>query len=117
MIPYQLEKLNGENGNLKSIVIKDFNNNEKYIDADFLLPFYGLSSNLGPIKNWGLKLQQNHVVIDPATGETSKKGIFAAGDIAVYFNKIKLILSGFYEITQAARSIYKIVNSKNAKFF
>ena len=54
---------------------------EKKIPADILLPFFGLSMSLGPIAEWGLALERNQVVVDPATAATSRPGIFAVGDV------------------------------------
>ena len=50
--------------------------------GDVLLPFFGLSMNLGPILTWGLALDQNHITVEQATMSTSLPGIFAIGDIA-----------------------------------
>ncbi len=109
-IPYQLEDLKGQNGNLEQVVIKDFDNNIKEIKADVLLPFYGLSMELGPISNWGLDLEKHHINVDVSTMQTSTPGIFAIGDIATYKNKLKLILNGFGEASTACYAIRPIVH-------
>ena len=62
---------------------------------------------LGPIADWGLNLENNHVLVKQSTMETSEDGIFAIGDIAHYEGKLKLILTGFAE---AASSCYKAYN-------
>ena len=61
--------------------------------------------NLGPIAEWGLNLEKNHITVDQATSATSRKGIYAIGDIATYPHKLKLILTGFAEAAQAAHAI------------
>ena len=53
--------------------------------------------NLGPIADWGLALERNHIAVDASTAATSAPGIFAIGDIATYPGKLKLILCGFAE--------------------
>ena len=40
---------------------------ERRIEADHLLAFFGLSMNLGPIADWGLDLERNLIVVDPAS--------------------------------------------------
>jgi thioredoxin reductase (NADPH) len=65
---------------------------------------------LGPIATWGLDLIKHTLRIDPATGETSTRGIFAAGDIVHYAGKLKLILTGFSEMSRAAHSVYDFLN-------
>ena len=80
------------------------------LEADVLLPFYGLAMNLGPIAEWGLGLERNHIRIDPATSMTDRDGIYAIGDIATYPGKLKLILTGFAEAAAAAHAIHPRVH-------
>lgn len=110
VVPYQLEGLQGENGQLKKVLVKDFSNNIKEIEADILLPFYGLAMELGPISHWGLNLHKNLIEVNFTTMQTSEPGIYAIGDIAHYTNKLKLILSGFAEAATACHDAYKIVH-------
>ena len=108
VIPFQLEGLEGNDSKLSQIIVKDFDNNIKKIEADYLLPFFGLAMELGPIANWGLNLHKNHIEVDRATMQTSQKGIYAVGDIATYSHKLKLILTGFAESASACHDIFKI---------
>jgi thioredoxin reductase (NADPH) len=48
-IPFQLGGLQGENRQLTHIVLEDLDGIQKIVEADYLLPFFGLSMNLGPI--------------------------------------------------------------------
>ncbi len=106
MTPYQLHGLSGENGTLTSISIQHFENASiETIQADYLLPFFGLSMNLGPITEWGLGLTNKHIDVEQGTAATNKKGIYAVGDVATYPHKLKLILTGFAEAAQAAHAI------------
>ena len=109
VIPYQLAGLEGSNGALAAVMVATVEGQRRRLDADFLLPFYGLSMNLGPIADWGLNLERHHILVDPATCETSVPGIFAIGDIATYPKKLKLILTGFAEAAQAAHAIHPLV--------
>ena len=59
--------------------------------------FFGLTMKLGPVANWGIKLENNLVPVDTEAFETNVPGIFAIGDINTYPGKLKLILSGFHE--------------------
>ena len=94
------------NGDLNAVVVKDLGGNEKRLEADALLPFHGLSRNLGPIAEWGLNLSRNHVEVNPTTLASSVPGIHAIGDIATYDGKLKLILCGFSEAAMAAHAIH-----------
>jgi thioredoxin reductase (NADPH) len=109
VIPYQLHALHGTAGTLEAVEVADLDNNTRMLPADVLLPFFGLSMDLGPIAGWGLGLERNHVVVTPATCETSVPGVFAIGDVATYPGKLKLILQGFSEAAMAAHAIHPIV--------
>ena len=109
VIPYQLEALNGADGKLSAVTVKSMDGAIKEIAAQHLLAFFGLSMELGPIADWGLNLDTNHIAVNQATSQTSIAGIFAIGDIATYPHKLKLILCGFAEAAQAAHTIRDII--------
>jgi thioredoxin reductase (NADPH) len=117
VIPYQLHGLHGAGGVLSSVEVADLDNQTRHIEADILLPFFGLAMDLGPIAGWGLNLDKHHIAITHATCETSVPGIFAIGDIATYRGKLKLILQGFSEAAMAAHAIYPIVHPDVALHF
>ncbi|MBV8537766.1 MAG: NAD(P)/FAD-dependent oxidoreductase [Alphaproteobacteria bacterium] len=110
VIPYQLDALEGQNGKLDAVIVKDLDDRTRRLEADSLLAFFGLAMNLGPIATWGLNLEENHITVDPATFATSVPGLFAVGDIARYPGKLKLILSGFAEAAAAAHAIHPLVH-------
>ena len=107
--PYQLHSLQGENGILQQVSVVDFSQNILHLEADYLLPFFGLAMELGPIAKWGLNLTKNHIAVNQSTMQTSQTGIYAVGDIANYPAKLKLILTGFAEVASACHDIFKIV--------
>lgn len=108
VVPYQLAGLEGQNGVLEAVDVASLDGDRKRLPADILLPFFGLSMNIGPIASWGVELVRNHVAVDPATCATNVDGLFAIGDIATYPGKLKLILSGFAEAATAAHAVYGI---------
>ncbi|WP_353288297.1 NAD(P)/FAD-dependent oxidoreductase [Wolbachia endosymbiont (group A) of Tromatobia lineatoria] len=117
VVPYQLHELAGGNGQLSAVIVKNIaSKEEKEISADFLLPFFGLSMNLGPINNWGIQLEHSRIVVDPATLKTSRDRIYAIGDIAIYSGKLKLILNGFAESAMACYDIYKVIHNSPVNF-
>ena len=117
VVPYQLHGLEGENGKLSAVVVADMEGQTRKLDADILLPFYGLSSNLGPIADWGLGMDRHFIAVEPATGATAVAGIFAAGDICTYPGKLKLILAGFAEAARVAHSAHDVVHPGEALHF
>lgn len=116
VVPYQLAGLEGENGVLSGVKVATLDGQEKTLEADVLLPFFGLAMELGPIADWGLGLDKNHITVEPSTMQTSSERIYAIGDIATYENKLKLILTGFSEAAFAAKSIYPLVHNEAYHF-
>ena len=108
--PYQLSALHGQNGMLEQVTVADMDGHQKILDADVLLPFFGLSTALGPIADWGLNLNHSQITTTHGTAETNTKGIYAVGDIATYPDKLRLILTGFGDAAQAAHAIYKQIH-------
>ena len=101
----QLTQLTGENGYLTKIKLKH-EGEEKIIETDYLLPFFGLKMELGPIAKWGINLNENLIQVDTKKFETSIPTIFAIGDINTYPGKLKLILSGFHESALMAQKCF-----------
>ena len=104
---YQLKNVKGSN-NLESIEIEHDNKELKNIKTDYMLGFFGLIMQLGPIVDWGLNLDKKTIAVDTEKFETNQKGIYAVGDICSYPGKLKLILSGFHEGALAARACFKL---------
>lgn len=97
------------NGVLKSVVYTDKAKQPNEIQADYLVPLFGLSPKLGPIADWGLNLDKNQIVVNTFDYSTNVDGIFAIGDINTYPGKLKLILCGFHEGALMAQSAFRYV--------
>ena len=104
---FQMTAIKGKNI-LESIDIKSDDNEVKTIQTDYVLGFFGLIMQLGPIANWGLNIDKKTIEVDTEKFETNQKGIYAVGDICNYPGKLKLILSGFHEGALAARACFKL---------
>lgn len=117
VVPFQLAGLEGDDARLTGVVVRDLDGQTRTLDADVLLPFFGLSQDLGPIARWGLNLYRNHIAVDPATCSAGPAGVFAIGDIASYPGKLKLIMTGFAEAATAAHSAYPVVHPGEALHF
>lgn len=111
VVPYQLHAVEGVQNQLQTVIVQSFDDGSLLkLEADYLLPFFGLSTNLGPISEWGLGLEKNTIDVDQSTSKTNKNMVYAIGDVASYPHKMKLILTGFAEAAQAAQSIYRTLN-------
>ena len=104
---YQLKNVKGSE-KVESIDIEHDNKEVTNLKTDFVLGFFGLIMQLGPIANWGLNLDKKTINVDTEKFETNQKGIYAVGDICNYPGKLKLILSGFHEGALAARACFKL---------
>ena len=103
----QLVSVNGSN-KIESIDIKNDDGETKNLKTDYVLGFFGLIMQLGPIANWGLNIDKKTIAVDTEKFETNQKGIYAVGDICTYPGKLRLILSGFHEGALAARACFKL---------
>ena len=101
--------LEGGDGQLAAASIKGKDNAVERIEIDTMLPFFGLTMKLGPVADWGLKMEGELIPVDTAAFETNIPGIFAVGDINTYPGKLKLILSGFHEAALMAQKAYHYV--------
>lgn len=109
--PAEIKELNG-NGELESVIVhkKDDPAEKIKVPADHFIPLFGLSPKLGPLANWGLKIEKNAIKVDNAKDyQTNLDGVYAIGDINTYPGKLKLILCGFHEATMMIQSAYKRV--------
>ena len=104
---YQLSNVNGSD-QIQSIDIKHDEGKTKNLKTDYVLGFFGLIMQLGPIADWGLNINKKTISVDTEKFETNQKGIYAVGDICSYPGKLKLILSGFHEGALAARACFKL---------
>ena len=104
-VPAQLSSVHGESGILTHVGIKQADE-EKLLEADILLPFYGLKHDMSDLEGMGFEIIDGGLVVDSETMTTNIPGIYAVGDVARYPHKLKLILTGFAEATQACHQAF-----------
>jgi len=63
----------------------------------------GFTADLGPLAEWGLRLDRRHILVT-STMATNLPRVFAAGDIAEYPGKVRLIATGFGEAATAVNN-------------
>ncbi len=112
--PYRVKEIIGDDHEVNKVVLKESKGeNEEVIECDSLIVNYGFISSLGPIKEWGLEIQKNSIVVNSRM-ETNVPGIYAAGDICTYDGKVKLIATGFGEAPTAINNAKAYIDP-NAK--
>ena len=110
--PYVPAELIGDENGIKQVVLKKVSGPEtETIDVDAVICNYGFVSSLGPIKEWGLEIEKNSVVVNSKM-ETNIPGIYAAGDICTYPGKAKLIACGFGEAPTAINNAKSYIDPK-----
>ena len=111
-VPYIPSAITGDDEKIHQIELEHANTGEKeIIDLDALIVNFGFISSLGPIKNWGLEIEKNSVVVNSKM-ETNIAGIYAAGDICTYEGKVKLIACGFGEAPVAVNNAKSYIDPK-----
>ena len=107
--PAQVSRLRGKT-KLESIIV-NIDGNENEIKTDYFIPLFGLVPKLGPIKDWGLNIENNAIKVNNSLDyQTNIDGIYAIGDVNTYPGKLKLILSGFHEAAVMCHSAYSKLN-------
>jgi thioredoxin reductase (NADPH) len=103
MTPYDVKSVNGGDRAETITIANNKTNEETTLTIDALIVNYGFISSLGPIQNWGLELEKGAIKVNSKM-ETNIPGIYAAGDIATYEGKIKLIAVAFGEAPTAVNN-------------
>jgi thioredoxin reductase (NADPH) len=102
-----IKSLHGTGDKLEGLTLNNKERGDYRIDAEMLLPFFGLTMKLGPVANFGIGLHENLIPVDTEKFESTEKSIFAIGDINTYPGKLKLILSGFHEGALMAQQAFR----------
>jgi thioredoxin reductase len=74
------------------------------LPAQTVVAALGFTADLGPITEWGLELEKRAIRVDSSM-RTNRPRIYAAGDVATYPGKVKLIATGFGEAATAVNNI------------
>ncbi|QKG83787.1 NAD(P)/FAD-dependent oxidoreductase [Kroppenstedtia pulmonis] len=108
--PREIMKLHGNESQLEAVTIADRKSGivEK-LPVDDVIVSFGFVSSLGPIQEWGLTIEKGSIVVNSRM-ETNIPGIYAAGDIATYPGKVKLIAVGFGEAPTAVNNAKQYID-------
>jgi ferredoxin/flavodoxin---NADP+ reductase len=101
--PREIQSLHGEERIEKVVIVDKKTGTTEELHVDALIVSFGFVSSLGPIKEWGLHIENGGIVVNSRM-ETNIPGIYAAGDIATYPGKVKLIAVGFGEAPTAVNN-------------
>ncbi|MBB5782924.1 NAD(P)/FAD-dependent oxidoreductase [Nonomuraea jabiensis] len=76
---------------------------DRTVPADSVIAALGFISDLGPLAGWGLSLRGRSVLVDQRM-RTGLPRVYAAGDLAEYDGKVRLMSVGFGEVATAVNN-------------
>lgn len=103
----QVVELRGDDNGLAEVELSikgEAGQRTEVLPAHTVVAALGFTADLGPIESWGLAIEHRAISVD-TTMQTARKNIYAAGDIAGYPGKVKLIATGFGEAATAVNNI------------
>ena len=108
---WELKALEGEDWVTSATIVNSQTGEEEKLDVDAVVLNIGFLTNLGPIGDWGLKVEKNAIVVDTRM-RTNIEGVYAAGDIISYDGKLKLIATGCGEVAVAVNNAKNYIDPK-----
>ncbi|NIP57971.1 MAG: FAD-dependent oxidoreductase, partial [Gemmatimonadetes bacterium] len=106
---HEVREIHGED-QVEAVTIFDNRTDEdETLEVDAVLTFLGFKPDLGPIKEWGLDLEKNRILVNQLM-ETNQPGIYGAGDVVDYEGKLDLIATGFAEAAIAVNNAVHYVD-------
>lgn len=110
--PFNPKNIVGSDNCVQSVILEKAKEElVETIEVDQVLVNYGFSASLGPIKNWGLDIEKNSIVVNSQM-ETNIPGVYAAGDICTFEGKVKLLATGFGDAPTAINNAMAYMNPK-----
>lgn len=104
----EIEEIRGDNA-VRSVVLKVGEPPvRKEVPADLVVINIGFTPETGDLEKWGLALDEGLIKVDTEM-RTSRRGVFACGDIVTYPGKYKQIVTGCGEAATAANSAFKFI--------
>lgn len=111
--PYQVKELIGDGKRVSKVTLEQIKGDDLVeMDVDAVIVNYGFVSSLGPIKDWGIEIVKNSILVNTKM-ETNIPGVYAAGDVCTYDGKVKLIASGFGEAPTAVNNAKHYLDPKS----
>ena len=100
---FEVREIHGSDRVERITVFDNRTDEDLVLDCDEVISCLGFKPDLGPIKNWGLEVEKNRIMVDSLMA-TNLPGIFAAGDVVDYDGKLDLIATGFAEAAVAVNN-------------
>ncbi len=102
--PAEVAEIRGDDTGVHEVEIALGGERRQVLPAQTVVAALGFTADLGPIEKWGLELEKRSILVD-STMRTNRPRVYAAGDVAAYPGKVKLIATGFGEAATAVNNI------------
>lgn len=110
LTPYVMDNYQANGSHIETIQLSKVKSDETLsLEIDDVIVNYGFSSSMGPIRQWGLNIERNGIIVNSFL-ETNLAGVYAVGDIANYPGKMKLIATGFGEAPMAVNQAIQYIH-------
>jgi thioredoxin reductase len=103
-LSHELKAIHGETKIESATIYDNKSGVEGSLAVDHILFCLGFFTQPGPLKEWGLELHKNEIIVN-TNMETNLPGIYAVGDICYYPGKVKMIVTGLGEAAMAVNAI------------
>ncbi|EQD84942.1 ferredoxin--NADP reductase [Saccharopolyspora erythraea D] len=105
----EVAEIRGDDAGPHEVELALAGDRRQVLPAQAVVAALGFTADLGPIESWGLELEKRTIRVD-STMRTSRERVYAAGDVAAYPGKVKLIATGFGEAATAVNNIAVALN-------
>ena len=106
---HEVREIRGGERVQEVVIFENRTGEETTMKVDGVLTFLGFKPDLGPLKNWGLEMNGNRIIVDGLM-RTNLPGVFAVGDMVDYEGKLDLIATGFAEAAVAVNQAVKLID-------
>jgi thioredoxin reductase (NADPH) len=109
LTPFEVERVHG-NGTLSGVDLVSCDGAvRERLDVQAVVAALGFTADLGPLTRWGLELRKRRILVDSRM-RTNLPRVFAAGDVADYDGKVRLISVGFGEAATAVNNAAGVID-------
>jgi len=112
---YELKAVHGGDRLEGVTIFHNKTGEETYYKAEAMILSLGFLADLGPVKHWGLAVENNAIKVNERM-ETNLPGVFAAGDVVTHYGKLKLITTGQGEAAIAVNFAATYINPDSKAF-
>lgn len=112
---YELKTVHGSDHLEGATIFHNKTGEETYYKVDALILSLGFLADLGPVKKWGLTVENNAIKVNERM-ETNLPGVYAAGDVVTHPGKLKLITTGQGEAAIAVNFASTYINPDSKAF-